>query len=112
MRSALLAGGLAVCILLGIGLHQSWFSRAYDAATTAALSADARLAIDLRCRGDGTRAHRECRATLKRLYLSGALDPDRTLRTYCQEYKNARWGGSLPPPPAVCVQRYGGWQES
>jgi hypothetical protein len=111
MRYALVVLGIAGCIGLGIGLHRGWFSRAYDQATTAALTEDARLAIDVRCQGEDTRASRECRATLKRLYLSGSLDPDRTLRTWCQEFKTARWGGSRPAPPEVCVQRYGGWQE-
>ncbi len=114
MRYGLLALGIAVCI----GLYQGCFTSAYDAVTTAALSDDARLAMDLRCagRGRGTnqsgRAVAECRAMLKKLYLSGSLDPDKTLRTWCESVKNARWGGSRPPPPPVCVERYGGWHAS
>lgn len=103
----LIAGGIAG---VGIGMHQGWFARAYDRATTAALSPDARIALELRCRDQDGAAARECRATLKKLYLAGSLDPDQTLRSYCDSFKNARWGGSRPAPPDVCVQRYGGWK--
>lgn len=107
MRYGLLILGIIVCI----GLVQGWFARACDLATSAALSDDARLAIEVRCRGQDDRAGRECRAMLKKLYLSGSLDPDKTLRAYCDSVKTAPWGGSRPPPPKLCVQRYGGWQE-
>jgi len=111
MRYGLVALGIVGCIGLGVTLHQGWFTRAYDQAITAALSEEARLAIDVRCQGHEERATRECRATLERLYLSGSLDPDRTLRAYCESVKQGRFGGRRPPPPEVCVQRYGGWQE-
>ena len=105
MRYGLLILGIAVCTLL----FQGCFARACDDATAAALSEDARLAIDLRCRDQDDRAARECRSTLTRVFLAGALDPDRTLRAYCESAKNARWGGSRPAPPEVCVERYGAW---
>ena len=106
MRYGLLV--LAVVLAVGLGLHQGWFAQAYEGMTHAALGDDARLAVELRCRGDG-RAARECRSVLRRLYLSGSLDPDRTLRGYCESIKTGRWGGSRPPPPEMCVRRYGGW---
>jgi len=102
-------GLLVLVFILTIGAYQGWFSRAYDHVTTSALSDDARLAIDLRCQGQHGHAAPECRNTLKKLYLSGSLDPDKTLRTYCESVKTARWGGSRPPPPEVCIERYGGW---
>jgi hypothetical protein len=105
MRYGLLVLGLAVCFML----YKGSLARTYEHAITAALTEDARLAIDVRCRGQ-SRAARECRSTLKRLYLSGSLDPDRTLRSYCDSVKTARWGGGLSAPPDVCVERYGGWQ--
>ena len=106
MRHALLVAGLA----LGLGLCCQGLVVGYGLITDGALSPEARLAVQLRC-GDGAeRENRECRSTLKRLYLSGALDPDRTLRSYCDEVKTAPWGGRRPPAPAVCVERYGGWQ--
>jgi hypothetical protein len=108
MRYGLLALGIAVCIALNLG----WFARTCDHATTAALTEEARTAIDVRCQNQDGRAGHECRSMLKKLYLAGALDPDRTLRTYCESVKHARWGASQPPPPKVCVERYGGWQES
>ena len=111
MRTGLLVLGLAACIL-GIGLSQGWFVRAYDHATMAALSEDARLAIDLRCGHQEGRAGRECRTMLKKLFLAGSLDPDKTLRAWCESVRNAGWAGSPPPPPRVCVQRYGGWPGS
>jgi hypothetical protein len=107
MRTGLLLLGIVVCI----GLARGWFTEAYDRVTTGALSEEARLAIDLRCQDRDDRAARECRSTLKRLFLAGSLDPDRTLRAYCESVKTGRWGGSKPPPPEVCVQRYGGWAE-
>jgi len=104
-------GLLVLGIIMGVGLYQAWFGRVFDHVTTAALSDDARLAIDVRCQAQEGRAARECRGMLKRLYLAGSLDPDKTLRSYCDSVKSARWGGSRPAPPEVCVQRYGGWRE-
>ena len=105
MRYGLLALGIAVCI----GIYLDWFARAYDHLTTAALSEEARLAIEVRCQVPDDRAARACRGTLKKLYLAGALDPSRTLRTYCDSVESSWWGGRGPALPAVCVQRYGGW---
>jgi hypothetical protein len=105
MRYGLLALGIGV----GIAIHQDWFARAYDRATTAALTEEARLAIDVRCQVPDDRAARDCRSTLKKLYLAGALDPTRTLRTYCDSVESAWWGGRGPALPEVCVQRYGAW---
>jgi hypothetical protein len=105
MRHGLLVVGIAGCV----GVSQGWIARTCDHASTAALTDEARLAIDVRCARDEGRAARECRSMLKKLYLSGALDPDKTLRTYCDSFEHARWGGSRPAPPALCRQRYGGW---
>jgi hypothetical protein len=107
MRYALLVLGLFGCI----GLWQGWFAQAYDHATTAALTDDARLAIDLRCEREQGPSEHECRTVLKKLYLSGSLDPVTTLRTYCDSVKHARWGGSRPSPPEICIERFGGWRE-
>ena len=108
MRYRLLVLGIVVCL----GLYQGWFARAYDQATSAALTEQARLAIDVRCKGQDGRAAGECRALLKKLYLSGALDPERTLRFYCNSVKNAQRGGNRPAPPKLCVQLYGGWPKA
>ena len=107
MRYGLLVLSIALCI----GLYLGWFTRAYDHLTTAALSEEARLALAVGCRGRKGHAERECRGMLQKLYLSGSLDPDRTLRAYCEEIEHARWGGSRPPAPKLCVKRYGGWHE-
>ena len=104
----LLALGIALCVWL----YQGELARAVDRATTAALTDDARLALDVRCQSQQESSARACRAMLKRLYLAGSLDPDKTLRTYCDSVRTGRWGGSHPPPPKVCVERYGGWPES
>jgi hypothetical protein len=108
MRYGLLVLGIAICM----GMCQGWLARGYDHATTAALSEEARVAIEIRCQVQDGRAARECRSLLKKLYLAGSLDPDKTLRTYCDSVKNAWWGGRRPAPPELCVQRYGGWQNS
>lgn len=112
MRIGLLVAGLVAALVVGIGLGQGWLGRAYERATEAALDEDARLALDLRCGQKPGREHDECRATLEKLFLSGSLDPNTTLRTWCDSVKHARWGGSRPPPPEVCVRRFGGWRES
>ena len=107
MRTGLLILGIAVCI----GLSQGWIARGYHHAISRALSEDARLAIKLRCGENGGRSVAECQAMLTKLYLSGSLDPDKTLRAHCDAVKNSRWGGSRPAPPKLCVRRYGGWHE-
>ena len=89
MRYGLLVLGIAVCI----GLHQGC-TRAYDHLTTAALTDEARIAIDVRCQIQNGRAARECRSVLKKLFLAGSLDPGKTLRVYCDSVGTARWGGS------------------
>ena len=109
MRYRLLVLGMG--IVVSLGLYQGWFARAYDQVTTAALTEEARLAIDVRCQGQNGRAASECRTLLKKLYLAGSLDPDTTLRVYCDSVKNAQWGGGRPAPPKLCVQLNGGWQE-
>jgi len=85
---------LVLGIVVSLGLYHGWFARAYDRATTAALTEEARLAIDVRCQGQNGRAASECRTLLKKLYLAGSRDPDRTLRVYCDSVGTARWGGS------------------
>lgn len=107
MRYGLLALGTAVAVCVAIS--HDWLARAYDAATTAALSEEARLAIEIRCQLQDAPAAVDCRRMLKKLYLAGSLDPHRTLRTYCDSVRSAWWGGRGPALPEVCVQRYGGW---
>jgi hypothetical protein len=106
MRTGLLVPGLAVCAVACL----AWLTPVCERMTTAALSEEARVAIDVRCQGRQDRSARECRRLLTKLYLSGSLDPDRTLRTWCEQVENSVWGGSRPAPPALCVERYGGWQ--
>ena len=108
MRYALIILGIGVAI----GLSQGWFVAGYDRATTMMLSDEARLAIEVRCGTQTGRSALECRSMLKKLFLSGALEPDRSLRAYCAEVKQSPWGGGHPPPPAICVERYGGWRAS
>lgn len=105
MRSGFLALGVAGCI----GLSSGWLACSYRDATGAALSEDARLAMELRCEGREARAAADCRRLLAKLYLAGTLDPEKTLRAHCTPASTRRWGRRPPPPPALCVQRYGGW---
>lgn len=105
MRTGLLVPAIVLCVGLGWG----FWARTCDEMTTGALTEDARLAIDVRCPGEGSRAGRECRATLKRLYLAGALEPDRTLRTWCDAVRRESWQASRAVPPEMCMQRYGAW---
>lgn len=107
MKYGLLAIGIVLSVVIYLGL----IVPAYERATTAALSDDARLAIDVRCGTERSHKADACRDTFKKLFLAGSLDPDKTLRAYCESVKTARWGGSRPPPPKLCVERYGGWVE-
>ena len=102
MRNILIALGIAA----GIGLHQAWLA----SAASLALSDEARLAIELRCEGRQGRAGRECRELLEKLYLARTLDPERTLRAHCTRSRMIEWGARPPAAPALCVERYGGWQ--
>jgi hypothetical protein len=104
-------GLLALAIAVSIGIYNDWFVRAVDHATSAALTEEARLAIDVRCQLEDDRAAQDCRNVLKKLFLAGSLGPERTLRTYCDSVRNAWWGGRGPALPEVCVQRYGGWPQ-
>lgn len=106
MRTAL----PVLCLATGTGLLLGWL--ACDRMTDSALGEEARLAIELRCgQSAAPSAAGECRRMLKRVFLSGSLDPDKTLRGYCDSIETGRWGGTRPPPPEVCVERYGGWRE-
>ncbi len=101
----------AILIIAGVAVSLACFGCGHQEAAEAALTEEARLAVDLRCRSGEDAATQSCRRTLTRLYLAGSLDPDQTLRAWCDSVKTARWGGSRPAPPKVCVERYGGWQE-
>lgn len=107
MRYGLLVPGIALCI----ALQQVWLTRSCDGATEAALSEPARAAIEIRCGERDGPAGRDCRSLLEKLYLAGRLDPERTLRDHCTRSRTVRWGVRPPSPPALCVQRYGGWQQ-
>jgi len=107
VRYGLLAlGALVLGTAIWIGLH-----RGLLAGSAAVLDETARLAIEIRCQGREGRDGRECVALLRKLYLAGSLDPEKTLRDYCTPSKTQAWGGRRRPPPALCVERYGGWQE-
>ena len=103
MRHGLLALAAASGIAAAVGV--------YAYANHAALSDSAELAIELRCESQSGAPARECRKLLRRLYLAGSLDPETTLRSYCDAFRAARWRGRRPRPPAMCAERYGGWKE-
>ena len=107
MRYGLLALAMAVCM----GLYHGWLASAYDPSHGAALSDEARAAIELRCHGREGRAANECRRLLGKLYLAGALDPETSLRDHCTPLKTVAWGARPPAPPKLCLERYGGWQK-
>lgn len=104
MRYVLLALGIAACI----ALHQTWLSHVAGTA----LSDDAHLAIELRCKGRQGGAARDCHVLLEKLYLAGTLDPEKTLRTYCAPSRLVQWGARRPARPALCDRRDGGGRSS
>ena len=103
MKPVLAAAGL----IATVGIHQVFIGPALDRVAAESLSGDARLAIALRCGESDRPAATRCRADLERLFASGALQPDRTLRAYCAEVRSAPWGRQHPSPPRVCVERFG-----
>lgn len=107
MRYGVLALGIVACI----GLYHGWLAHAYDPATGVALSDEARAAIELRCNGREGRAADDCRKLFGKLYLAGTLDPEKSLRAHCTPLKTVEWGARAPAPPALCLERYGGWQK-
>lgn len=96
-------------IALGIGLTLVGLIWAHGYATKAALTDEERLAIEIRCPDETTREGRKCRRMLTKLYVAGALEPDTTLRAYCESVRTMRWQASQARPPRICVERYGGW---
>jgi hypothetical protein len=98
---------ISTAIVVVLVLHQLWVGPALERMATESLGEEARLAIELRCGDAQTPAARTCRADLERLYASGSLDPERTLRAYCAEVTTAPWGRRNTSPPPVCVERYG-----
>lgn len=105
MKPALLVLGVIATAAIGRGL----IAPALDDVATRSLSADAQLALDVRCGAPRSDSARACRDRFERLYAAGSLDPDKTLRTYCESVRTARWGGGSTTPPRLCVERYGGW---
>jgi len=96
-------------IALGIGLTLMGLIWAYGSASQAALTDEARLAIEVRCPDETTREGRKCHRMLTKLYVAGALEPDTTLRAYCESKRTMMWQASQARPPRICVERYGGW---
>ncbi len=103
MKPLWIVAGLVSVVVV----HQLLIAPTLDSVAGASLGEEARLALDLRCGEPTHTAARECRERLERLYASGSLDPERTLRAYCAEVKSAPWGRSHPAPPRACVERYG-----
>ena len=104
MRYGLLA--LSIVLVAGFGYCSHSVAREH---ATAALSDDARTAIEVRCDFQAAPAASECREMLTRLYAAGRLDPDKTLRVYCNEVKQSGWGNHTPKQPRLCRERYGDW---
>lgn len=100
MRHGLIALGVAIAV----GLLHGWLTHATDSA----LSEDARVATELRCQDRAGSAASDCRELHEKLYLAGALDPERALQAHCTPLRTVEWG-RRPAPPALCVERYGGW---
>lgn len=111
MRRGLLVLVLVPGMTVGIGLFHGWLANVYQHAAEAGLSDEARSAIELRCKGLEGSAATDCRSLHAKLYLAGTLDPERTLRDHCTPAKTVAWGTRPPAPPALCVQRYGGWHK-
>ncbi len=96
-----------VALFAAVTMHRFWIGPALDDLAGASLDADAHRALDLRCGAPEHRASHACRARLGRLFASGALDPERTLRAHCEEIVAAPWGRAHPAPPPICSERFG-----
>jgi len=98
---------IGAAVLAVLVAHLLWIGPQLGEVARASLDEDARLALDLRCGEPTSGAARDCRANLERLYASGSLDPDRTLRAHCDEIRTAPWGRTHPALPRVCRERFG-----
>ncbi|MFP6628427.1 MAG: hypothetical protein VCC67_05260 [Myxococcota bacterium] len=68
----------------------------------------ASVALEARCGGLQERMRQTCEATLTARFASGEASPESLIRIHCTRVESV-WDAPLPEPPAVCIQRFGGW---
>jgi hypothetical protein len=72
---------------------------------------DAAVALAVRCGELDAGKRRICEEALAARFSSGEATPDAVLRLHCTRVGNV-WEASLPEPPALCAERFGGWLSS
>ena len=95
----------------GVAIQQGWIGKAGEGLAQGSLGPEAELAVEIRCEGRDQSLIVDCRNDLAEHYLAGTLDPQATLRAHCTRFVNT-WADSIPEPPQLCVELYGGWHNS
>lgn len=68
----------------------------------------ASVALEARCGGMQERMRQTCETTLTARFASGEANPESMIRIHCTRVESV-WDAPLPEPPAVCMERFGGW---
>ena len=69
---------------------------------------DASVALEARCGGMQEAMRRTCKEALSVRFASGQTSPASLILLHCTRVESV-WDAPLPKPPALCVQRFGGW---
>ena len=69
---------------------------------------DDAVALEARCGGMQEVMRQACEETLSARFASGEASPKSLIRIHCTRVESV-WDAPLPDPPALCVERFGGW---
>ena len=69
---------------------------------------DTTVALEARCGGMQEAMRRTCKEALSVRFASEQTSPASLILLHCTRVESV-WDAPLPEPPALCVQRFGGW---
>jgi len=69
---------------------------------------DTAVALEARCGGMQVLMREACEESLSARFASGQASPETLIRIHCTRVESV-WDAPLPQPPALCVERFGGW---
>jgi len=72
---------------------------------------DTSVALQARCGGMQEAMRRSCEESLSARFASGETNPESLIRLHCTRVESV-WDAPLPDPPALCIERFGGWVTS
>ena len=103
MRKAILFGAVCLAAALHVG------SRGFERLEVWFAAPEVAAALDVRCGDFVSRERHACELVLHDQFAEGELDPVAVLRQHCTR-RGSVWPGShRADPPAMCVDRFGGW---